>query len=296
MKCLDHSTTSKTVKHRLSAYAELITISFAQTPMISIGLGLLCSSEISPSQNNLSIITLAFAFAGMVLVLAHIMVINDYFDVEIDKKKDQIQTLTEIPRRVAGVLATVFLGLGLLLAWLTSPTYFIISLALALLSAAYSAPPIRHKQVYPFSTMGEATGAFLLFWAGYSLSAPLDVRAILVSFIPFLVLVVWRLKHEIRYVEFDKDTGKKTLAVVHGVHRVKLLVSLCYLSIVALTMGLFFAGWFSTTFLFFLIIFLGLVSLVSISSSARTLWNKALAKYYWGFAYFFAVAAWILFS
>jgi len=161
---------SKNMKRKLSAYAELVTISFMQTPMISIGLGLLCSSEISPSQNSPSIITLIFAFTGMVLVLAHIMVLNDYFDVEIDKKKDQIQTLTEIPRRVAGILATVFLSLGLLFAWLTSATYFIISFALALLSAAYSAPPIRYKEIYPFSTVGESTGAFLLFWAGYSLS------------------------------------------------------------------------------------------------------------------------------
>jgi 4-hydroxybenzoate polyprenyltransferase len=284
------------MRRKVSAYIELVTISASQTPLVSVALGLLCSSEVALPPDNPSIVKLIFAFAGMVLVISHIMVLNDYFDVEIDRKKGARRALAEIPRRLAGSLAVILLSLGLLFAWLTSPTYFAISLVLVLLSAAYSAPPIRYKERYPFSTIGEASGAFLLFWAGYSLSAPVDIRAIAVSLIPFLVLVVWRLKHEIRYVEFDTDTGKKTLAVVHGVERVKLLIRLCTLLIIALTIGLFFTGWFSASFLFFLVVFLSFVALISASSRAQTFWFKVRANLYWGFAYFFIVVAWILFS
>lgn len=284
------------MKRKVSAYIELVTISAMQTPLASVSLGLLCSSEVAPSQVNLSPATLLFAFAGMVLVISHIMVLNDYFDAEIDKKKDARQTLAEIPRRLAGTLAVIFLSLGLLFAWLISITYFAISFALALLSGAYSAPPIRYKEVYPFSTLGEASGAFLLFWAGYSLYAPLDVRAIIVSLIPFLVLVIWRLKHEIRFVKFDKETGKKTLAVVHGVDRVKLLIRLCTLLIIALSLILLLAGWFSLIFLLFLAFPLSLLALVSASSLALSLWLRIRANLYWGFVYFFIVVAWIFLS
>lgn len=143
------------MRRKFLAYIELVTLSASQTPLASVGLGLLCSHEVTPSQVNPSIIKLIFAFAGMVLVISHIMALNDYFDVEIDKKKGTRQALAEIPRRLAGALAVIFLSLGLVFAWLVSLTYFVISLALALLSAAYSAPPIRYKEVYPFSTLGE---------------------------------------------------------------------------------------------------------------------------------------------
>jgi 4-hydroxybenzoate polyprenyltransferase len=291
MKC---SNRPNALRRCVLAYVELVSVSSIQRPIIAVGLGLLCSSEMSLSQNGSSIFNFIFAFAGMILILGHIMVLNDYFDVEIDKEKDQSPTLTEISRRAAGVLAIIFLSLGLLIAWLVSTVYFTISLALVLLSAAYSAPPIRYKEKYPFSTVGEAIGAFLLFWAGYSLFSSLDVRAIVVSLIPFFLLLIGRLKHEIYYVNFDKLTGKKTLAVVHGVYKVRMLVRFCILSIIGLTISSFFVGWFSPVFLFFLFIFLGVIALNSISSSINGFWLKARFNYVWGFAYFFIIVFWVL--
>jgi 4-hydroxybenzoate polyprenyltransferase len=275
----------------------LKTISHSQTPLVNVGLGLLYSHEIAPSQVSLSIAKSIFAFAGMVLVISHIMLLNDYFDAEIDKKKEgSRQALAEIPIKLIGALAAILLSLGLLFTWLTSPTYFAISSVLVLLAAAYSAPPIRYKQVYPFSTLGDVSGAFLLFWAGYSWFAPVDLRAIVVSLIPFLVFVFWRLKHEITYVEFDTETGKRTLAVVHGVDRVKQLIRLCILLIIALIIGLFLTGWVSATYLFFLVIPLSFIALVLVSSRVAHVYFRVKANGYWGFVYFFIVVAWILFS
>ena len=285
------------MRRKISAYITLVDPSASQTPLVSVGLGLLCSYEVATLQVSPSIGKLIFAFAGMILVISHVMVLNDYFDVEIDKKKGVRHALAEIPRRLAGALPVIFLSLGLMFAWVASPTYFAICLVLALLSAAYSAPPIRYKEVYLFSTLGDVSGAFLLFLAGYSLFAPVvNVRAIVISLIPWFVFVVWRLKHEIRFVKFDTKTGKKTLAVVHGVNRVKLLIRLCTLLIIALSIGLLLAGWFSPTFLVFLVIPLSLLALVSASSRALSLWLRIKGNLYWGFVYFFIVVAWILYS
>jgi 4-hydroxybenzoate polyprenyltransferase len=275
----------------------LKTVSNSQTPMVSVGLGLLYSHEIASSAVSLSIVKSILALVGMVLVISHVMVLNDYFDVEIDKKKENSrQSLAELPRKLIGAMAVILLGSGLLFAWLTSPVYFAICSALVLLSAAYSAPPIRYKEIYPFSTLGDVGGAFLLFWAGYSLFAPVDLRAIVVSLIPFLVFVFWRLNHEISHVDFDADTGKRTLAVVHGVGRVKQLIRFCILLIVALSVGLFLAGWVSATFLAFLVIPFSFIALVLASSRVRFAYFLVKANGYWGFVYFFAVVAWILLS
>jgi 4-hydroxybenzoate polyprenyltransferase len=282
------------VSRYVSAYVQLVDVSAMQRPMIAIGLGMACSSGQSLSTVVPPIINLIFAFAGMVLILAHIMTLNDYFDVEIDKEKYPNPAVSVVGRKAAGVLAMIFLSTGLLFSWLASTLYFTISLAIVLLSMAYSAPPIQYKYIYPFSTVGEAIGAFLLFWAGYSLFAPLDVRAIVVSLIPFLLLMIGRLKHEIHYVNFDKVSGKKTFAVVHGVHKVKLLVRFLIFIIIALTIGSLFIGWFSAGFLFFLLISLCLIAVNSMSSSINKVWLKGKLNFYWGFIFFLLVAVWLL--
>jgi 4-hydroxybenzoate polyprenyltransferase len=281
----------------------LRTISVIQKPIVNVGLGLLYSYEVAPSNVSLSIVKLIFALTAMVLVLSHMMVLNDYFDVEVDKKKeDSRQALAEIPRKLVGVIAVILLGSGLLFAWLTSLTYFAICSMLVLLAVAYDVPPIRYKKVYPFSTLGEVSGAFLLFWAGYSLFATVDLnaivslRSIVVSLIPFLVLVIFKLKHEISHVEFDAGTGKRTLAVVHGVDRVKQLIHFCILLIVTLSLGLFLTGWISVTFLAFLVIPLIFIALVLVSSRIRFIYFVVKADGYWGLVYFFTVVALILFS
>jgi len=282
---------------KASAFLKAVDLPAIQTGTGSVGVGLLYSSQAVLLPADRSFVGLFFAFAGIVFILFYIMALNDYFDVEIDKLKEERHALAEIPKRVVAALVVVFLNFGLLFAWLASPIYFVISLVLVLLSTAYSAPPVRYKEVYPFSTLGEVTGGFFLFLAGYSLLAPIEVRALSVSLIPCLIVAYGRLRHEVRFVKFDKETGKKTLAVVHGVGKVRLLMRFCILLMVALCIGLFLAGWFSLTFLSFFVLFLvgsfhtRILKKMAPSTYRRELW---LTENFWGFGYFFLVVAWIL--
>ncbi|MEM3602376.1 MAG: UbiA family prenyltransferase [Candidatus Bathyarchaeia archaeon] len=295
---MDSSSNPSNMRRKVSAFVKFVDPAAIQTPIGGVGLGLLYSYEVTPSPMETSALRLIVAFVGIVLVLSYVMTLNDYFDVEIDKQKGVRQALAEIPKRLAGASVIIFLSFGLLFVWIASPRCIAIILVIALLSTAYSAPPLRYKNVYPFSTLGEVIGAFLLFLAGYSVFAPIGVEALVVSWIPCLAITYWRLRHEVRYVKFDEATGKKTLAVVHGVGKVKLLMRLLIALDITLSLGLFLEGWLSLTFMFFLLIFLlgsfhrKILKRIIPSEYIHKLW---LTDKVWGFVYFLLVLAFILF-
>ena len=255
-------------------------------PIASVGLGIWYSHEVAPLSADPSILRFIFGFAGILFVTSYIMASNDYFDAEIDKQKGDKYALGEIPKGLAIAIVIILLFFGLLFAFLVSPIYFSIILIMVLLSTAYSAPPIRFKEVYPFSTLGEISGAYLLFLAGCVIVAPISINALIISLIPCLAKARQRLGHELYFDKFDRETGKKTLAVVHGVGTVRLLRRLCIFIILALILVLLYTQWISLNFLFFLVILV-------LGSMAP---KPPPINIIWGFGYFFIIIAMILFS
>jgi len=225
---------------RIVAFSDFFEIGGVQRWMGEMMLGVFYSLENRYLIFN-SPLLLAVGYVSTFLLLCYLQAVNDYFDVDIDKvrleytkkysglsKKGLI--IGERISKVEASFSIVFLSaVGLALSVLVSTHFLIISLLIVLMATLYSAPPVRYKEIYLFSTLGEIIGNFLPFLVGYAVFNPIDWRAILVAAIPATSGTNNRFRHEIKMIEFDRSFGKKTIAVVHGLQTAKVLAKACVL-------------------------------------------------------------------
>jgi 4-hydroxybenzoate polyprenyltransferase len=249
---------------KLTAYAKLVEIGALQIWIASMMLGVFYAAATVHVMPTL--LQLLAGFLGHFLVLCYVMVVNDYYDLEIDKmkpgftneivrsilsKKGQILGKTVSVRE--GKLFILFsLSVGLLLSLFASLQMFIVTLLIVCLGTLYSVPPIRYKEIYPLSTIGDIMGGALPFVAGYAIACPVRPEAVVVSMIPLLICTYHRLKHEILMVEFDRLTGKKTLAVVNGTRVASIVRKISPILVLLEVLFGFLAGWFPVSFLLIL--------------------------------------------
>jgi 4-hydroxybenzoate polyprenyltransferase len=246
---------------------------------------------------------LALGFLAVFLILCYSMAINDYFDVEIDKTKeehaqrrglvygarDQLVVTRQISKRAA-FLTILFLLIGGLAIACNISVHFLVSVVMITLFATfYSAPPFRLKQKYLLSTLCELGGAFFPFLAGYSFLGTINLGAFLVSGIAWFDTAHSRFRHEAMYVEVDKITGKKTIAVAHGSRGVWMLSKICLLLAVAETVILLLLGWFSLNVFSLFVLYLFMTSGYWFSSIPKR--GRSLIITAWGFLFLFLVLA-----
>lgn len=186
-------------------------------------------------------------FLGSFLIFAYVMMVNDYFDVDIDRKRQELLPQAkkrlivgrEISRQSAALLVLTSVILGLLI-MRGLPAESLVAVAfIVILSTLYSVPPIRYKRFYPVSTLGEVTGAFFPFLIGYGAIRGVDQTGLMLNLIPGLATTYVRLKVEARSSELDRLTGKRTIAVVHGARIANLLARLAVVVIFLLVLTLF---------------------------------------------------------
>jgi 4-hydroxybenzoate polyprenyltransferase len=170
--------------------------------------------------------TWLLALCAMGSLFMYLMAVNDLFDLEIDRQKHEHSGLVTgvISTSEAKVAVLVSGGFGLVASFFVSGWFFVLSFLIFAISTLYSVPPVRFKRFYPFTTLGELAGGYLLFPLGLSIVQTPTLPAFVLSFIPFMIAASMRLGHEVKYVDFDKSTGKRTLAVTHGVEKVKAVV------------------------------------------------------------------------
>jgi 4-hydroxybenzoate polyprenyltransferase len=231
------------------------------------------------------------ALVAMGLVFMYLMGINDLFDIEIDSKKHEHSGLvTGVITKGEAEAAVIVSGiLGLVGSAFVSDWFFAFAVIIFLLSTFYSAPPVRFKRFYPFSTLGELAGGYFLFLLGVSILAVPAPESYLVSLIPALIAASMRLGHEAKYVEFDKATGKRTLAVVHGAKNVQRVVTI--LPYVAVALALLF---FSVQVIRLPLTALSLAFIVLpivIRKTIRTRGYLRPVSYFWGFLFFLVAIA-----
>ena len=163
---------------------------------------------------------LALLAAGSCLLVSHILVLNDWSGTSADLRDPNRTTgvfLTKgIGRTEIGYLWMVLLALSLLLlspfGWRT----LIIALAIAALSALYSAPAFHMKGVPLLSSALHLAGGILHFLLGYSLFSPVDGRGLEIACFFALTFVAGHLTHETRDREGDLLNGIRTNAVTFG--------------------------------------------------------------------------------
>jgi 4-hydroxybenzoate polyprenyltransferase len=246
------------VLQTLIAFNHLVELETINKPIAVCALGLLYSVEISRVGFN------SFLFFGglasVALILSYVMAINDCFDVEEDKIKNQytnkkLVVSVEISVRDALVISVIMLFVGLTISWFVSQLSFFVGLTIVIISTLYSVPPVKYKYKFPYSTLGEIAGSFLPFLFGVAILGSIDYRSVVIT--PFFALtqVFWRLIHERRMRDIDLKTGKRTIAIKYG-ERVSRIISRISVAIAIFeALVLFLFGWLSPTFLFFLGLF-----------------------------------------
>ena len=242
----------------LIAFNHLVELPTINKPIAVSALGYLFSIQVfkvsfNPLQFFWGLLSIAF-------VLCYLMAINDCFDVEEDRLKSacsnkKLVVSVEISVRDALLISVIMLLIGLAISWFVSPLSFFIALLIVIISTPYSVPPIRYKKKFPYSTIAEIAGSMLPFLFGYAIVGAIDYRAVAIT--PFFALtqVFWRLIHERRFHDLDIKTGKKTAAIVYGSEATKTVGRICVVLAVSEVLILFFLGWFSFEFLFFLCLF-----------------------------------------
>ncbi len=231
-------------RSKVGALIKLYDVPASQLWIGAVAIGLRYSYENAPAGSMFPAI---LALVAITLVFFYVMSVNDYFDVDVDAAKKERGVL--VKGEISMNLARLAIGLvafgGLALAYLVSLQFFAFTLIIFILSSLYSIPPVRYKRFYPFSTVGEIAGAFVLFLLGYSVVGLPTITALFISTVTTLVATSARLRQEARNQEFDKLSGKRTLAVVHGAKLVKAISRSLLVVALAEILALRFLGFFS---------------------------------------------------
>jgi len=156
-------------------------------------------------------------------------VVNQYFDLEIDKINKPFRPYASGRISKVGILtfSCILYLTALGLSWLVNLKLFIIILITAVISFCYSAPPIRAKRFTFFSNIFIALprGMFLIV-AGWSVSQPVfRLEPWFIGLIFALFLFGAATTKDFSDIKGDSRFGIKTLPVVYGVRKTLQIIS-----------------------------------------------------------------------
>jgi 4-hydroxybenzoate polyprenyltransferase len=165
-------------------------------------------------------VALALVAAGSTSLVAHVFVLNDWSGMHADlrdpNRTGAAFTNTGIGRGSIAWLWMALLALSLLLLSPLGSQTLIIALAIAGLSALYSAPGVLIKGVPVLNSALHLVGGVLHFLLGYSVFSPVDARGLAIGGFFALVFVAGHLTHEARDSDGDLLNGISTNAVRFG--------------------------------------------------------------------------------
>ncbi|HEV8501702.1 MAG TPA: UbiA family prenyltransferase [Casimicrobiaceae bacterium] len=164
-----------------------------------------------------------FTVASLCLV-AHVFAFNDWSGIHGDLRDPNRAARTfqskGITRAEAGLVAAILLLIGLLLFGLLGTRTLVLALAIAALSALYSAPAIHLKGMPLLASVLHLAGGTLHFLLGYALFAAIDTHGVVIGCFFGLVFAAGHLMHEVRDFDGDRLNGIRTNAVAFGKARV----------------------------------------------------------------------------
>jgi len=165
---------------------------------------------------------LVFAIASVCLV-AHVFVLNDWSgamtDLRDPNRAEGVFTAKGVSGRAVGILCISLLAVSLGLLAPYGMTPMCLALALAALSALYSAPPFAMKGVPIASSVLHIAGGLIHFLLGYSLFRPLNWPSVWTGSFFALMFAAGHLTHEARDCDSDNLNGIQTNAVRFGAAR-----------------------------------------------------------------------------
>lgn len=167
--------------------------------------------------------TVALLVAGSVFLVAHVFALNDWSGMSADLRDPNRTSTVFVNRGVArarvAYLCIALLAFGLVLLGALGTQSLLIALAIAALSALYSAPAAHIKGVPILNSLLHFAGGLLHFLLGYSVFRAPDGRGLEIGCFLALVFTAGHLTHEARDSDVDRLNGIRTNAVCFGKER-----------------------------------------------------------------------------
>jgi geranylgeranylglycerol-phosphate geranylgeranyltransferase len=209
-----------TLKEKTKAYLELGRIQNAIMAGIAILIGYFLSG------GNSALIVLMTIASGM-MVCSGGQAINDYFDSEIDSKKEKTRPipLGKITKQKALYFSIILFLLGILLAFAINSITALIALVFAVLLIAY---PLFMNKVKYLGNYLVAAGTGITFIYGAAATGTMPNIIGFLSATAFLANLAREITKDIQDIEKDKG-AKRTLPIIAGKNISKIFVFFYYL-------------------------------------------------------------------
>jgi 4-hydroxybenzoate polyprenyltransferase len=169
------------------------------------------------AQDILAAVMLAL---GSLCLVAHVFAFNDWSGIHGDlrdpNRAAHAFTTRGVSRTQLGWLAAALLAASLVLLGSLGAATLLLALAIAGLSALYSAPVVHGKGRPVFNSALHLVGGTLHFLLGYATFSAVDGRGIAIGAFFALVFTAGHLTHEARDREGDQLNGIRTNAVAFG--------------------------------------------------------------------------------
>ncbi len=197
---------------------------------IGIGLGALAYPQ-NFNLNLFSVLALLVALVSIWLAWKTSVIINDIYDLSIDKISNSHRPLPQniFSRQEYISLGIVFFLLSLIGAFTLNLTFVALILTFQFLAWFYSAPPLRLKKIPLIATLVSAWASITILFLGFILLSSNQTLQNLSWRIPLLLILTYTLSlpiKDFKDIQGDKKYAIWTIPVIFGERKARLIIAI----------------------------------------------------------------------
>jgi geranylgeranylglycerol-phosphate geranylgeranyltransferase len=203
-------------------------------------------------------------FVSVFFISGSALVLNDYFDLEVDKINMPQRPLPSgiLSPQEAIYLTIVAIILGLAAAWAISVTAFLFCALACLVGILYN---WKYKEAGLLGNlMVSFSVAFTFLFGGIAVGKPWDTIVWLFGLIAFFIDLGEEIAGDAMDAEGDKKRGSRSLAIRYGRQTALLISSLCFGLVILLSLIPVLLNWLGISYLVMVIIMDGIIILFTV--------------------------------
>ena len=180
---------------------------------------------------NLIPLNLILGMISMFFAWQFIIIINDIFDIEIDKISNVERPLTQenISKRTYIIIGMVFLAISLIISLFLGWLPLIFSSVFIIAGYFYSAPPTRFRNFF-FATVFIGIWSLMSFYVGFfACTNIITYDQFILSMLIFLAFSIGTTVKDHKDYEGDKQSGVNTIFTKYGLEKGTKIVSVLLL-------------------------------------------------------------------
>ena len=233
------------MKEKIKAIWELMRLEHGVMIAIAIFIGLIISLQVNQelTLTNIPWKNFLLTFCTAMFLEASTFALNDYYDLEIDKKNKRIDrplVRGDITPKTALYLFYIFFPLGLLSSFFVNLTCFIIAVITAFMAILYDSYLKKIKLLGNFYIAYVMAIPFIFGAASTTQSTymqiHLEISIIIMAIIAFLVGCGREIMKDIMDYKGDKESGVKSFPIYIGIKKSNIIVSIFYLLSIAISL------------------------------------------------------------